>query len=189
MKGIASGLGKRSPLLRYGILLIVFILWYSLVWDTIETRTAALKETLEVKEAKVARLQAKLRKNSGLDAKLKNAEKQYAALQKRMLPGSNPQIVASSLQDMMNSAAAEAGLEVTTYRTVKGRKWRNIPVASVRLTLKGNTEKLVKFLELLRKQNKIVRINSLNIVKVSGRKPYLRINIEAEALWKQGGSA
>ena len=189
MKGLASGMKGRSPLLRYGILIIVVILWYSLVWDTIQSRTESLSDTLQVKEAKVKRLQTKLKKNSGLDAKLKNAQKQYAALEKRLLPGTNPQIVASALQDMLNTAAAEAGLEVTTYRTIKGRKWRNKPVAAVRLTLKGNTEKLVKFLELIRKKNRIVRINSLNIVKVSGRKPYLRINIEAEALWKQGGSA
>ncbi len=189
MKALFSGTGSRSPLLRYGILVIVVILWYSLVWDGITSRTETLRENLEVKQAKVERLQAKLKKNTGLEAKLRNAEKQYAALEKRLLPGDTIQVVASTLQDMLNTAAAEAGLEVTTYRTIKGRKWRKKGLAAVRLTLKGDTAKLVKFLELINKKKKIVRINNLNIVKVSGRKPYLRINIEAEALCKQGGSA
>jgi len=189
MKGLLSGTGSRSPLLRYGILAIAIILWYSLVWDGIASRTEMLRESLEAKQAKVQRLQAKLKKNSGLETKLRSAEKQYAALEKRLLPGNTTQIVASTLQDMLNTAAAEAGLEVTTYRTIKGRKWRKKELAAVRLTLKGDTAKLVKFLEIIRKKNSIVRINNLNIVKVSGRKPYLRINIEAEALCKQGGSA
>ncbi len=189
MKSVSIKAGSRSPLLRYGILAIVVIVWYSFVWDAVSSRTEMLRETLEAKEAKVQRLQAKLKKNSGLESKLKNAERQYTALEKRLLPGDTIQIVASNLQDMLNTAAAEAGLEVTTYRTIKGRKWRKKQLAAVRLTLKGDTAKLVKFLELIKKKNKIVRINSLNVVKVSGRKPYLRINIEAEALFKQGGSA
>ncbi len=189
MNKAAASIGHKSPLLRYGILVIMVILWYSLVWDSITNRTKMLNDILEAKSARVQRLQTRLKKNSGIEARLKNAQKQYTLLEKRLLPGGTPQIVSSNLQDLLNTAAAESGLEVTTYRTIKGRKWRKKEVAAVRLTLKGNTAKLVKFLELIKNKNKIVRINNLNVVKVNGRKPYLRINIEAEALCKQGGSA
>lgn len=189
MKAAFNKMNDKSPVLRYGILAIIIIVWYSFVWEQIAGRTDILKEAIEVKSATVTRLQAKLKKNSGLETKLKKEMRLYAALEKRLLPGTNPQIVASNLQDLLNTAAAEAGLEVTTYRTIKGRKWRKKQLAAVRLTLKGDTSALVKFLELISKKNSLIRISNMNIVKVNGRKPYLRINIEAEALCKQGGSA
>lgn len=189
MKTVFSKMSDKSPVLRYGILAIVIIVWYSFVWDQIDHRIEVLKETIEVKDAAVVRLQAKLKKNSGLEAKLKQEMRLYAALEKRLLPGATPQIVASNLQDLLNTSATEAGLEITTYRTIKGRKWNKRRLAAVRLTFKGDTSMLVKFLELIRKRNSLIRISNMNIVKVSGRKPYLRINIEAEALCKQGRSA
>ncbi len=185
-KGVASG---NSPLLRYGILVIVVILWYSFVWDAISAKNSQLRDQIEARDAKIKRLQTRIRRFSGLDARLKAAQRQLFALEKRLLPGANPQIVASNLQDILNSAAADAGLEVTTYRTIKGRRWKQRKLAAVRLTLKGDTAKLVKFLELIRKKNGLIRVSNLNVVKVSGRNPYLRINIEAEALCKQGGAA
>jgi type II secretory pathway component PulM len=189
MKTVSARAGKGSPLLRYGVLVIALILWYSFVWDQIAAKNRALEETIEARQAKITRLQGKLKKYSGFEAKLKKAERSYSALEKRLLRGETPQIVASNLQDLLNTAAAEAGLEVTTYRTIKGRKWKKKQLAAVRLTLKGDIAKLVNFLELIKKKNSLIRINSLNIVKVSGRNPYLRINIEAEALCKHGGSA
>ena len=68
--GVASG---SSPLLRYGVLAIVVILWYSFVWDAVSAKNSMLQEQIEARDAKIKRLQTKIKKFSGIDARVKSA--------------------------------------------------------------------------------------------------------------------
>jgi len=177
-----SGLQKNSPLIRYGLFLIVVILWYSFVWSPLADRIKEADQVLETNKTRIGQMQKQLSKYKGVNSRLDKAGKKLALARKRLVPGKTPQMVASNLQNLLLKKAAASGVEVVTYKTSRVGKWRNYKLAVASLTIKADTENLVNFLKSLKDSNKILRLKSLNVIKVKGRKSHLRVNLEAEAL-------
>ncbi|NDY42571.1 hypothetical protein G3N55_06910, partial [Dissulfurirhabdus thermomarina] len=96
--------------------------------------------------------------------------------------GGDPQVVASNLQNLLLKMASEMGLEVVTYRTGPVRKWRDERLAVTTFTFKTQTYGLVRFLKRLEDDGRLVRLETLNVAKVQGRSPHLRVTLEVAAL-------
>ena len=175
--------GKKSPLLRYGVLLIGLILWYSLIWDPLSGKLEDLNAGLEIQEAKIGRLKRDMKRLRGVDKRMKQSEQWRDAAMKGLIRGDTPQVMASNLQDILLKTASEVDLQVVTYKTSRVRKWKDYQLAVATFTVKTDTRKLVHFLKLLDDDRRVFRIQSINVVKVKGRNPHLRVNIEAEALF------
>jgi len=176
-------------MLRYGLLAIALILWYSLLWDPLAAKLADIDMRIETQEARIDQLNRELRRYRGVDQRLKQAEQQRSQAIGMLVPGNVPQLVASNLQDMLLKKASEAGLEVVTYKTAPVRKWREYQLAVATFTVKASTRKLVHFLRLLQEERMIFRTHSINVVKVQGRDQHLRVSLEVEALVIQEAGA
>ncbi len=174
---------KRSPLLRYGLLVIGLILWYSLIWNPLSGKIEELDSRLETQEAKIGRLKRDIKRHRGVDQRVIQSERRLATALKGLMPGDTPQLVASNLQDILLKMASKADLQVITYKTGRVSKWRGYQLAVATFSAKTDTRKLVKFLKLLDDDHRVFRIQNINLVKVKGRDPYLRVNLEVEALF------
>jgi hypothetical protein len=176
---------KRSPILRYGLLVIGFILWYSLIWNPLSGKIKELDSRLEIQEAKIGHLKREIKRHRGVDQRVIQSEQRLATAVKGLIPGDTPQLVASNLQDILLKMASEADLQVITYKTGRVRKWRGYQLAVANFSAKTDIRKLVNFLKLLDKDRRVFRIESISVVKVRGRDPHLRVNLEMEALFMQ----
>jgi type II secretory pathway component PulM len=176
---------KRSPLLRYGLLVIGLILWYSLIWNPLSGKIEELDSRLETQEAKIGRLKRDIKRHRGVDQHVIQSERRLATALKGLMPGDTPQLVASNLQDILLKMASKADLQVITYKTGRVRKWKGYQLAVATFSAKTDTRKLVNFLKLLDDDHRVFRIQNINLVKVKGRDPHLRVNLEVEALFMQ----
>jgi len=174
---------KAHPLLKYGFLIIVVIVWYNFLFQPLINKIEEYNLKAQRLENRIKRLSSTLKGTKNLDKKIADAEKKLAYLKKKLIPGSSLQIVTSNLQDLLLKQAADAGLDVVTYKTSSKRKWRGYTLAVVNLTVKSDTKKLVQYLKGLEDQQKAIRIRSINIVKVTGRNPYLKVRMDIEALY------
>jgi len=174
---------KRSPLLRYGFLVIGLILWYSLVWAPLSGKIEGLDSRLETQETKIGHLKRDIKHHRGVDQRVMQSEQRLTTAVKGLIPGDTPQLVASNLQDILLKMASEADLQVITYKTGRVRKWRGYQLAVATFSAKTDTRKLVKFLKLLDDDHRVFRIQSISVVKVKGRHPHLRVNLDMEALF------
>jgi len=177
--------GRQSPLLRYGLLVIGIILWYSLLWAPLSDKIEKLDSRLETQETKVGHLKRDIKRLSGIDQRIVQSEKRLATAVKLLMPGDTPQLVASNLQDVLLKMASEAEIEIITYKTGRPNKWRGYQLAVANFSAKTDTGKLVKFLKLLDDDRRAFRIQSISAVKIQGRNPHLRLNLEVEALFME----
>jgi len=180
--------GRKSLLLRYGLLIIGFILWYSLIWNPLSGKIEESGIRLEAQEAKIGHLKRDIKRHRGIDKRVMQSEQRLATAAKGLMPGDTPQLVASNLQDALLKMASEADLQVITYKTGRVRKWRDYQLAVATFSAKTDIKKLVKFLKLLDDDRRVFRIQNMNLVKVKGRNPHLRVNLEVEALFMKAGS-
>ncbi|NOR05982.1 MAG: hypothetical protein GQ575_06715 [Deltaproteobacteria bacterium] len=179
---------RRSSVLRYGLLVIGLILWYSLAWAPLSGKIEELDSRLETQEAKIGRLKRDIKRHRGIDKRVMQSERRLATAVKGRMPGDTPQLVASNLQDILLKMASEADLQIITYKTGRVRKWRGYQLAVATFSAKTDIKKLVKFLKLLDDDRRVFRIQSISVVKVKGRSPHLRVNLEVEALFMKAGS-
>ncbi|MEA1992021.1 MAG: type II secretion system protein GspM, partial [Thermodesulfobacteriota bacterium] len=175
--------GKKSPLLRYGLLVIGLIFWYSLVWNPLSGKLEELDSRLETQEAKIGHLKRDIKRHRGVDQRVMQSERRLVTAVKGLMPGDTPQLVASNLQNILLKMASEADLQVITYKTGRVRKWRGYQLAVAKFSAKTDIRKLVKFLKLLDDDRRVFRIQSMRIIKVRGRNPHLRVSLEVEALF------
>jgi hypothetical protein len=180
---IAKGFQTDSPLLKYGVLCIAVILWYSFVWDYMSTRLEDTNLAIENATARIGRLRRDVRRLGKVGPDLKKLKAELASLRKMQVKGETPQIVATTLQNMVIDKAKKAGLEVVTYKTVNRRKWKGYQLGVSTFTLKGDIRKFTFFFKMLQDEKKLFRISNLNISKVNGKKPYMRANLEIEAIF------
>jgi hypothetical protein len=176
---------KRSPILRYGLLVIGLVLWYSLIWNPLSGKIEELDSRLEIQEAKIGHLNRDIKRHRGVDQRVMQSKQRLTTAVKGLIPGDTSQLAASNLQDILLKIASEADLEVITYKIGRVRKWRGYQLAVANFSAKADIRKLVNFLKLLDKDNRVFRIQSISVVTVRGRDPYLRVNLEVEALFMQ----
>jgi len=178
---------SQSPILKYGIAVILLILWYSLIWSPLSARLDDLKIQKEAQEIKINKLQRNLTRLKNIDIRLNQTRQKVRLAKLNLIKGRTPELVASKLQDILLKKASELNLNVVTYKTAPVRKWHDYQVAVSNFTINTNTRQLVKFLKLIQQEKKALRIKSINIIKIMGRKPVLRVNLELEALFLPGG--
>lgn len=175
--------GKGSPIFSYGLLIVAVILWYALAWEPLSAKRGELELTLQTKDAEIGRLQRELQRHRGVDQRLKQVRRELSVRKGELVPGKTPQLVASNLQDSLLNRASELKVDVVTYKTAPVRKWKDYQLAAVTFTFKTQTSKLVQFLKQLEEDRRAMHLQSLNVVKVPGREPHLRVTVEAEALY------
>ncbi len=175
-------LDRKGPVLKYGVLIIGVILWYALIWNPIATKVSELEEENRSKEARIERLDKTIKRLKDVDKRLQRARERLNAAKRDLVPGDDPQLVASNLQNLLLKKASEHGIEVITYKTGPMKKWKGHDLAVVAFTLKTNTRSLVEFLQKLNADRELFRIRTMNIVKIRGRDSYLRARLEFEAL-------
>ncbi len=177
---------QANPLLKYGLLMILVIIWYGFLFQPMMNGIEENRIKAQRLENRLKRLTSTLRRTKNLDKRLADARKGLERRKRQLVPGANHQIVTSNLQDMLLKKAADAGLEVVTYKTSSRKKWRNYTLAVVNLTVKSDTNKLVQYLKSLEDTQKAIRIGSINIVTVRGRNPHIRVRMDVEALYMEG---
>jgi hypothetical protein len=180
--------GGKSPVLRYGVLVIAFILWYFLIYDPFSSKRESLKNESHASSLKIKKLKKDIDENRNLDKAFKEAKEQFSILNSQFLTGDDPNVAASGLQNILLKDAEEAGLDVSSYKISPSKKWKEHHVVGVDMRVKAQTEGLVHFLRLLEKEKGIFRIFSLNITKVQGKNQHLSINMEVEGLYSKGAS-
>ena len=172
----------KSPVIRYGIIAIVWIAWYGLLWAPVSQKTEERELLLQASQMKVENLKKKLAANRQARSKLEKQKKRLAALKKLAIKGENPQVIASNLQTEILTYASKNKIEVVTYRTGSTKKWNKYRLATATFTFKCQTGQLVKLLQFFDGKSKLMRLGRLNIVWVRGRNAHLRVIIDVEAL-------
>ncbi len=166
----------------YGAVVILLILWYALVWSPMGSKIDEVGASMETARLRLERLEKNYRRLKGVDARLQQARKNLQAARATLLRGDRPEMVAVTLQDMVLKKASQQDLNVVTYKVGKARKFGDYQVVSTSFTINTDTAKLAAFLKALEDERKAFRISSMNIVKVLGRNPMLRVNMELQAL-------
>ncbi|MDA8161429.1 MAG: GspMb/PilO family protein [Desulfobacteraceae bacterium] len=184
----AAGLqfDSKSPVLRYGVLAIAFIIWYSFIFDPLTKKIEEVTSNIDLTDAKILKTKKDIKRLHGIDQQLKQAENDRSMIMKRLIPGQNPQLVASNLQDIILKKASDAGMDVLSYRTFAGNKWHDYQLGTATLITKASTKSLTRFLMSLDSEDRIIRVNNLNIIVMQGNNPYIRVNMDVDALYIPG---
>ncbi len=183
MKGSLIANRNQSALVRYGIVVIVLILWYALIYSPISAKIESMRASSEGQELRIQRLKSRIKKLSTIDKDLTKEKKRLEELKKRLIPGTTLQFVATNMQNDFLQKAKKAGVEVLVYRSGSPRRWRDYQLAVAIFNLKCDLSHFLDLLDAIYKENRFQRINNVNFSTVRGRKSELRINMEIEGLF------
>jgi len=172
----------KSPLVRYGILIIAWILWYSLFYSSIKAKVKQEETRVSALKIRLSSIQREVKNCRKEGMKLAYFKKSISALRAMAIEGGDPQVVASNLQNMILTYASQKNIEVETYRTGSPTKWKNYRVARTTFTFKCNRENFVELLRFFEETKRLVRPKRLNILWIRGRNSYIRVVLDVEAL-------
>jgi hypothetical protein len=153
------------------------------VYTPLSGKIKDLDSRHETQEKKIEYLKQEIKRHRGIDQRIIQSKQRLTNALQRLLPGDTPQVTASNLQDILLKMASKADLEIITYKTGRIKEWRGYHLATATFSAKTDTRKLVNFLRLLDYDHRAFRIHNINLVKIGGRNPYLRVNLEVEALF------
>lgn len=172
----------KSPILKYGIIVIFIILWSELVYDKLNYNINKQNEQIEA-------IKKEIRRYTKLTKDLENIEKELNSLKEKrksqdalFISKDDPAILASQLQDIILKKANENKMQVITYRVSNQKKWKNYILVSTYFNFKADLRQIVSFLESLEKDPRLFRIHLVDILPVKGVDPHIRFSIEVEAL-------
>ena len=174
---------NRPALVKYGAVIIALILWYSFLWDPINTRLQEKQTALDAQQLKITHLKKRISRLRGVDKRLAVEIRRFEQLKKELVPGTDPQLVSTNIQNSFLKKASEAGVEVLVYRSGSKRRWRGYRLAVSIFNIKATTAQFVELLEKLELEKRLLRLNNLNISNLRGKPSHLRINLEVEALF------
>ncbi|WP_141674274.1 hypothetical protein, partial [Dissulfuribacter thermophilus] len=172
----------KSPLVRYGILIIIWIAWYSLFYSNLNTRIQENETQISTLKIQLSSLEKEKKRLEEAAKTLGSIENRLSNLKKRVIDGADPQVVASNLQNLILTYASQKGIEVLTYRTSSSTKWKGYSVARTTFTFKCNKNNFVELLRFFGEQKKLIRPSRLNIVWIRGRNAHIRVILDVEAL-------
>lgn len=184
-----SNLKKQPPLVRYGILLIIVIVWHTLIYSPMKSSIELKKTRLEAQELKIARLKKRINRLKDIEKKLSMEKMKLAQLKRRLVPGNSIQMVATNIQDSFLKKASKNDINVLVYRSGRPRKWKSYKLAVAIFNLKTDIVKLVNFLEDFYSEKRLQRINNINVSTMRGKEKELRVNLEVEALFLGDGKS
>ena len=174
---------NRPAFIKYGVVIIVLILWYSFLWSPINEKISERQAALETQALKISNLQKRLSRLKGVEKRLSIEQASFEKFKKRLVPGNNPQMVSTNIQNSFLKDASEAGMEVLVYRSGNKRRWRDYMLAVSVFNIKGSTAQFVDLLEKVESGYELLRLNNISISKIRAKTPLLRINLEVEALF------
>ncbi len=174
---------NRPALIRYGVVIIALILWYSFIWDPLTGKLEEKQTALEAQQLRITHLKKRINRLKNVDKRLAAEIKRLDHLKNRLVPGDSPQQVSTNIQNSFLKRASESGVEVVVYRSGSKRRWRGYQLAVSVFNLRGTTAQFVDLLEQLEKEKTISRLNNINIANHRGKPSQLRINLEVEALF------
>jgi uncharacterized membrane protein YhiD involved in acid resistance len=177
---------NKSPILKYGIIVIIFILWSEFVWDNLETRLEKLNSQIEQTEKNIKKFNKTGKDLKNIEQRLKEIQTKKNIQNSSILSDSDPTVVASQLQDTILKKASENKLQVVTYRVSTQRKWKNYTVVSTYFNFKTNLDNIVAFLQSIESDQRFYRVHLVDILPVKGNDPHIRFSIELEALCLKG---
>lgn len=177
---------NKSPVLKYGIIIIVFIFWTEFVWDSLEAKLEKLNSQLEQTEKDIKKYNKMSQQLKNIEQRLKDIQNKKNLQTSSLLSDSEPTVVASQLQDTILKKASENKLQVVTYRVSSQKKWKNYILVSTYFNFKTNLDNIVAFLQSIESDQRFYRIHLVDILPVKGNDPHIRFSIELEALCLKG---
>lgn len=173
---------NKSPILKYGLVIIVIILWSEFIYDR-------LNLTINKQNEQIETLRKDIKKYTKLNKDLENIEKELNSLKEKrknqdslFLSKDDPTILASQLQDIILKKANENKMQVITYRVSNQKRWKNYILVSTYFNFKTDLVHIVSFLESVERDPRLFRIHLVDILPVKGVDPHIRFSIEVEAL-------
>ncbi len=173
----------NSPVVRYGALAIVWIVWYAFFYSGLSSKIKEGETEMDALKIQVSTLTKERERLSKVTSLLKAKEQELDRLKKMAIPGNNPQVVASNLQNLVLTYASQKNIEVLTYRTSSTTRWKGYKVARTTFTFKCNRENFVDLFRFFDTQRKLIRPSRVNIVWVRGRNSHIRVILDIEALF------
>jgi len=177
---------NKSPVIKYGILIIAFIIWIEFVWDVLETKINKLNSQIEATEKDIKKINIKFHDIKNIEQRLKEIQNKKKLQTSFILSEGDPAVVASQLQDTILKKASENKLQVITYRVSNQKKWKNYVLVSTYFNFRSNLENIVLFLKTIESDQRFYRIHLVDILPVKGNDPHIRFSIELEALCLKG---
>jgi len=141
------------------------------------------QDSIEVQRSKVQRLKRRIDKLKGIDKRLSLELQKLDRMKRSLVPGENPQVMATNIQNSFLKKSSDAGVEVLVYRIGSRRRWRGYQLAVSIFNIKTTVSQFVKLLEDIASEKRLQRLNNVNISAPRGRSSHLRINMEVEALF------
>ncbi len=181
--------GLNSPLVRYGALIIVWILWYALFYMDISEKIEAQNSSINALKIKLSTIAKEKKRLQDQTKELNRLNSRLSSLKSRLLTGENGQIVASKLQDMLIQYMEKNKIDVLTYKTSSEGRRYSYNVARATFTLKCNRENFVALLSFFKDNHKLIRPYRLNVIWIKGKKAHLRVVLDVEAIYIKPESA
>ncbi|MGQ9499020.1 MAG: hypothetical protein ACUVQ6_01360 [Dissulfurimicrobium sp.] len=182
MKTSGWQIDSQSPILRYGILIIAIIFWYFFLFDPMAKKIDEMDSRISAVHRKIVKAKTEIKLLHGINEQLRRVEQDKTQLMQRLIPGENPQVVASNLQDDLLKKGADAGMEILSYRTSADGKWHDYQLGTASLVTKTGMKGLTRFMLALDAEDRIIRINNLSIMVIQGPNPYSRISMDVDAI-------
>jgi len=178
-------LKRQKPIIRYGIFVIIIIIWYSLIYSPLNAKIELIKTEIQQQKLKIKNTNRRIRRLSNIEKMLNRERQELASLKRLLVKGDTIQMVATNIQDAFLKAASKVNVNVLVYRSGSPRKWRQYQLAVSIFNIKADIKQFVELLERIYAQKRLQRLNNVNIstIKKGKENSELRINMEIEALF------
>lgn len=179
----------NSPVIKFGLLVIVWIVWYVFFYSELSSKIKEGETERESLRLQLSTLNKEKEKLSKVTALLEAKRHELENLKKRAIPGDNPQVVASNLQNLVLTYASKKDIDVLSYRTSASSRWKEYTVARTTFTFNCSKENFVELLRFFDFQKKLIRPSRVNIVWIRGKNSHIRVILDIEALFidEKGG--
>ena len=178
-----SSLKKQRPLVRYGIFIIIVIVWYALIYSPLNAKIDFKKDKIEHQQIKIRKIKKQIKYLSNIEKALNKERQELLKLKRLQIKGDTIQMVATNIQDAFLKEASKENINVLVYRSGSPRKWRSYKLAVSIFNIRADIEKFVKFLEKIYAKRRLQRLNNVSISSLRNKNLELRINLEIEALF------
>lgn len=169
---------ERRYLAVGGICVAAFLLVQYGIRPAVE-RQLAVRAELAEKQDLLERYRRILDTKRRYEQRYGDVREAAAALEGRFIPESKPAVAVAILQAAVQRRAEAAGLEITGARFLVPRRVDAFVQVGVELSAKGRLEALVRFLEALDREERLLSVPRLTVsgVPPDGRELHLTVEV------------
>ena len=131
------------------------------------------KEEISVKKMTLERYSKFLQHRKSIEEELERTQRQYEALQQRLLSGGNPQLAAAQLQEIVKKILDRNGMTLRSFRILEAKETPFYQKISIHIDFNpvNNLLSLIQFIYEIEHHEKELMISEMDLMVPNVRNP------------------